>query len=131
MNYPRLHVQDQRCFRSFIHCSFHESWPHQQTVQTATNPASAPRGPKLERPNINIGLTVEEWNIFTRRWHIFRSESEIDEPSATSQLFQCAKTELGDSLLNPRSLLEKIVTRSLEGGSIGPSPFYFRHNSSD
>ena len=34
---------------------------------------------------------------------------------------------------NPRSLEEKIVTRSLGGGgggSIGP-PFYFRHNSSD
>ena len=34
-------------------------------------------------------------------------------------------------VINPRSLLEKIATRSLEGGgSIGP-PVYFRHNSSD
>ena len=35
--------------------------------------------------------------------------------------------------VNPRSLLEKIVTRSLEGGgrSIGHPPFYFRHNSFD
>ena len=34
----------------------------------------------------------------------------------------------------PRSLEEKIVTRSLEGVSIAPPslpPFYFRHNSSD
>ena len=56
---------------------------HQQTVQTTTNPASAPRGPKLEQPKINIGVTVEEWNIVTRRWDVFRSGSENDEASAT------------------------------------------------
>ena len=44
-------------------------------------------------------MTVEEWNIFTRRWDVFRSGSGIDELSAASQLFQCAETELGDSLL--------------------------------
>ena len=33
-------------------------------------------------------------------------------------------------LFNPRSLLEKIVTRSLEGGGgVNRTPFYFRHNS--
>ena len=36
-------------------------------------------------------------------------------------------------IFNPRSLLEKIVIRSLEGGrgQSDPPPFYFRHSSSD
>ena len=34
-----------------------------------------------------------------RRWDVFRAGSGIDDTSAPSQLFQCAGTELGDSLL--------------------------------
>ena len=70
----------------------------------------APRGPKLERPKVDIGLSVEEWNIFTRRWEVFRAGSGINEASAPSQLFQCAGTELGDSLLkaNPNAATESL-----------------------
>ena len=25
-------------------------------------------GPKLERPNVDMGINKEEWNIFERRW---------------------------------------------------------------
>ena len=46
-----------------------------------------------------MGVSIEEWNVFVRRWELFRSGSGIDEASAPSQLFQCAGTELGDSLL--------------------------------
>ena len=68
-------------------------------------PTPAPRGPKLERPRVDIGVTTEGWNVFTRRWEVFRTGSGIDEASAPSQLFQCAGTELGDSLLkaNPNA----------------------------
>ena len=40
-----------------------------------------------------------------RRWEVFKSGSGIDDASAPSQLFQCAGTELGDSLLkaNPNA----------------------------
>ena len=34
--------------------------PPQQSVQES-------RGPKLERPQIDIGISLEQWNIFTRR----------------------------------------------------------------
>ena len=70
---------------------------HQHPAPPTSSPA--PRGPKLERPKVDIGVSVEEWNVFTRRWEVFRSGSGIDEASAPSQLFQCAGTELGDSLL--------------------------------
>ena len=33
---------------------------------TKQNPSStANQGPKLERPKINVGVTAEEWNVFT------------------------------------------------------------------
>ena len=69
------------------------------------SPAPVPRGPKLERPKVNIGVSTEEWNVFTRHWEVFRTGSGIDNASAPSQLFQCTGNELGASLLktNPHT----------------------------
>ena len=72
---------------------------HQITPPPPPPPAPNTRGPKLERPKVDIAVTVEEWNVFTRRWEVFRVGSGIGEASAASQLFQCAGPELGDSLL--------------------------------
>jgi len=71
---------------------------------------TALRGPKLERPKVDIGISVEEWNIFKRRWEVFRAGSGIDDSSAPSQLFQCAGNELGDNLLkaNPNATTEPL-----------------------
>ena len=54
---------------------------------------------------MNIGLSTEEWNVFTHHWEMFRSDSAIDEASTLVQLFQCAGDELSDSLLkaNPQA----------------------------
>ena len=35
------------------------------------------QGPKLERSKVNIGVTLEEWNIFKRRWDVFVSGSRF------------------------------------------------------
>ena len=83
------------------------------TTPPRTDPPLTPapvRGPKLDRPRIDIGVTVEEWNVFTRRWEVFRSGSGIDTQSAPSQLFQCAGPELGDSILkaNPNAATESL-----------------------
>ena len=53
-------------------------------------PVTENRGPRLERPHIGIGVSLEEWNVFTRRWHVFKAGSGIDDTSAPSQLFQFA-----------------------------------------
>ena len=41
----------------------------------APTPAAAAssrrRGPKLTRPEIDFGVSAEEWNAFVRRWNIF------------------------------------------------------------
>ena len=36
--------------------------------------------------------------MFVRRWEVFQKGCGIDDTSAQSQLFQCASTELGDSM---------------------------------
>ena len=70
------------------------------TTSSQSTPSLAPsRGPKLTRPTIDIGVSIEEWNIFLRRWEVFRAGSGINEASAPSQLFQCAGTDLGDRIL--------------------------------
>ena len=56
-------------------------------------------GPKLDRPKVNVGINQEEWNIFIRRWDAFVIGSGLDADVCSSQLFQCAGQELGNSLL--------------------------------
>ena len=75
----------------------------------ATPPQNtALKGPKLERPKVEIGISTE--NIFNRRWEVFRAGSGIDDSSAPSQLFQCAGNELGDNLVkaNPNATNETL-----------------------
>ena len=83
---------------------------HKGTPQPPHSAPTTPRGPKLERPKVDVGITEEEWNIFVRRWEVFRAGSGIEETSAPSQLFQCAETDLGDSLLkaNPNAATEPL-----------------------
>ena len=77
--------------------------PDQSKASAAPPP---PQAPKLDRPTVDIGVTIEEWNAFVRRWEVFRQGSSIDERVAPAQLFQCAGQELGDSLLkvDPKAL---------------------------
>ena len=49
--------------------------------------------PKLERPYIDFGVSMEERNVFTRRWRLFEEGSRISDESAPSQLFQCISKE--------------------------------------
>jgi hypothetical protein len=62
---------------------------HQNTVPVvSTQPAPTFQGPKLEQPKIDVGVSTEDWNVFVRRWEVFRTGSGI---------------ELGDSLLKANS----------------------------
>ena len=77
--------------------------PPQRSVQES-------RGPTLERLQSDFGISLEQWNIFTRRWCVFKEGSGITVASASSQLFQCASRELDDSLLISDA---EICTKSL------------------
>ena len=69
---------------------------HQTATAAIVEPTQAPslRGPKLERPKVDVGVSIEELNVFVRRWEVFRTGSGIDNASAPSQLFQCAGPDL-------------------------------------
>jgi len=76
----------------------------------------APPGsaPKMDRPKVDVGVTIEEWNIFLRCWTWFKDGSHIDDASASSQLFQCAGPEFGDRLLTTdANIASKTVTQIL------------------
>ena len=61
--------------------------------------AARGQGPKLERPRVECGISIEEWNIFQRRWTVFRNGSDISDSHVSTQLFQCASEGLGDAML--------------------------------
>ena len=68
-------------------------------------------GSKLTRSSIDVGVSLEAWNVFTRHWQMFRQGSGINKASATAQLFQCASQSLGDSLLKSDA---EIVSKPLQ-----------------
>ena len=57
------------------------------------------KGPKLDRPRIDVGADQEMWNSFLRRWENFRTGSNIRDSIAPVQLLQCASEELSEMLL--------------------------------
>lgn len=56
-------------------------------------------GPKLDRPKVDVGIYQEEWTIFIHRWDAFVIGSGLDPDASSSQLFQYAGEDLGNSLL--------------------------------
>ena len=72
---------------------------HVTSHSSAPAAPAAPRGPKLLRPTVDIGVSLEDWNVFTRRLNAFVIGSGLDPHNYSSQLFQCAEKELGDAIL--------------------------------
>ena len=70
---------------------------HINSIPARFPPAPVLCGPKLERPKVDISL--EEWNVFKRRWDAFVIGSGLDATASSAQLFQCAGETLDDSLL--------------------------------
>ena len=78
------------------HMYAHAPQPAQQQAVTSNVNRG---GPKLDRPTIEPGVSMEEWTMFTRRWEIFKAGSQITDANASHHLFQCADRALGDALL--------------------------------
>lgn len=87
---------------------------HQATI-ASPEPTPNVRPPSFERPRIDVGVSTEDWNVFVRRWNVFRTGSGINEVTAAAQLFQCAGPQFGDHILktntnattdHPEQLLE-------------------------
>ena len=67
------------------------------TSHTASGGAA--KGPKLDRPRIDMGADEEVWNTFLLRWKNFRIGSTIGDNTASVQLLQCAGDDLSEMLL--------------------------------
>ena len=93
-------------------------------IEHSRPPVSASRGPKLNRPIIDVGVNEETWNAFLRRWETFRIGSDISDSAAPVQLFQCASEPLGDLLLKADPLIAtrplKIVTSTMRSMAVIP-----------
>ena len=82
-----------------VACAILQSHAFSHAVPGPNFNRASSEGPKLSRPSIDVGVSLEAWNVFTRRWQMFMQGSGINEASATAQLFQCASQSLGDSLI--------------------------------
>ena len=68
-------------------------------VNSAPPAAPVIRGPKLERPKVELNSTCEDWNAFIRRWEIFRVGASIADNAAPGQLLECTTEQLDNILL--------------------------------
>ena len=84
---------------------------HTPAHTTASAPMTS--GPKLDRPKIDIGVTLEQWNMFERRWDVFVTGSGINPTHSSPQLFQCASEELGNNLLKIDANITSKPTKNL------------------
>ena len=67
------------------------------------------KGPKLDRPRIDVGADQEVWNSFLRRWENFRMGSNIRDCIAPVQLLQCAGEELSEMLLKTEPRIASLL----------------------
>ena len=79
---------------AFIHNSASAVYQRDEPTQARKCP-----GLILERPCIDIGVSMEDWNLFLRRWRVFKEGSGISDTAPPPQLFQSTSKALGDNLL--------------------------------
>ena len=64
-----------------VACALLQSHAFSYAAALTAHPAIGPvlahecNGPKLERPHIDYGVSMKEWNVFTRRWRLFKEGS--------------------------------------------------------
>ena len=71
------------------------------TVADAAPAPTAPRGPKLERPKVDVGVTIEEWNVFMRRWEFSNQVQASTTPRRPPSYSSVQELNLGTALSKP------------------------------
>ena len=72
---------------------------HSATHQRASRSSTGGNAPKLERPKVDMNLTLEDWNLFNNRLSVFLDGSNIPQGSVSSHVFQCATEGLANAIL--------------------------------
>ncbi len=93
-------------------------------VQVSHSAPAPMRGPKLDRPKVDVDETEESWNIFERRWENFKRGSRISDDEASFQLVSCAEESLSTLLMkldqHISSLPEAEVMRKMRSLAVRP-----------
>ena len=71
---------------------------HAISHTASSNASNVRRGPKLDRPKVELGISMEQWNLFVRKWNVFKTGTDIADGLDSIQLFQCAEESLGDAM---------------------------------
>lgn len=69
---------------------------HQKNVHEACDTRQKPY--KISHPNLQQGISEEDWVAFTHRWDMFRNGTDLSQNQVTAQLLACCEPELEDAL---------------------------------
>ena len=93
---------------------------HAQPAQQQPVASVARKGPRLDRPSIEAGVSMETWNLFTRKWKIYQEGYSLNDNDGSRHLFQCADSTLGEALLKKNA---DITSKQVSQINIEPAPF--------
>ena len=71
---------------------------HAISHTASSNASNVRSGPKLDRTKVELGISMEQWNLLVRKWNVFKTGSDIANGLDSIQLFQCAEESLGDAM---------------------------------
>ena len=66
---------------------------------------------KMDTPKIKLGVDQQAWDQFLTRWNIYKTTMGIDGGTASSWLFTCLDTDLGDAVLKANPGTEPLICR--------------------
>ena len=89
----------------------HAMTHQQKPVGHPNADSSKQRPPSMERPCISFDSTAEDWQIFLRKWQLFKRGTSLPDDQITSHLWQYCESSLGDALFQQIDDPTKIIPR--------------------
>ena len=83
-----------------VQMGHHLASEHPPTAAPTHAAGATPRkGPPITRPTVELGISEEKWDSFTKKWTIFKNGSSIEDTTLGAHLFDCCESPLQDDLL--------------------------------
>ena len=93
----------------------HAMTHQQKQVHHSTAESNKQRPPGMDRPRISFDSTAEDWQIFLRKWQLFKRGTSLPDDQITSHLWQCCESSLADALFQQVDDPTKITENELLG----------------
>ena len=88
------------------------AYTHRPAAQS-TPAATSQKPPNMERPVILRETTAEDWEIFTRKWDLFKQATDIPNDQLTNHLWQCCEPTLATDLFRQIADITKVGEESV------------------